>query len=286
MSIFGSSGYDDRPRRGIGMRTIIGIVIVLIGIITYYSRTTVNPVTGEKQHIGNITEDQETRLGLAAAPEMAAQMGGEEDPSSAKSQTVERIGQFLVANSVAKKSPYKYDFHLLRDPNTVNAFALPGGQVFITRALYDKLDDEASLGGVLGHEIGHVVNRHAAEHMAKGQLGQMIVTGVGVAASDRDHGYSGAMLASLVNNMVQLKYGREDESESDAFGLRVMTEAGFDPRAMIDVMKVLEASSKGGRPPEFMVTHPYPEHRIEAIARWLNEHPDEAKGMTRGRKLP
>jgi predicted Zn-dependent protease len=121
--------------------------------------------------------------------------------------------------------------------------------------------------------------------MAQSELGRSIVTGVGVAASDRGGGYSTAMLASMVNNLAQLRFGRKDESEADEYGLRIMTESGFDPRAMIDVMKVLEASSKGGHPPEFMVTHPYPEHRIEAIERWLNEHPDQAKGLTRGRKL-
>src|SRR5215204_3612422 len=110
-------------------------------------------------------------------------MGGEIDPSQPDSQTVERVGQYLVQRSVASKSPYKYDFHLLADPKTVNAFALPGGQIFITRALYDKLEDEAMLAGVLGHEIGHVIGRHSAEQMAKGQLGQLLTTAVGVGAS-------------------------------------------------------------------------------------------------------
>ena len=288
MSIFGSgSGYSGQRRGwgGGGLRIIIGIIIVLVGVIGYYSKTSVNPATGEKQHVGNITPDQESQLGLQAAPEMSAQMGGEESPQSPDSQTVERVGQNLVSHSVASKSPYKYDFHLLRDPNTVNAFALPGGQVFITRALYDKLSDEAMLSGVLGHEIGHVVDRHSAQQMAKGQLGQMVVSGVAVATSDRDHPYAGAMIASLVNHTIQLRHSRQDESQADELGLRIMTESGFDPRAMIDVMKVLQESSGGRKQPEFLSTHPDPGNRIEAIEQWLKEHPDQAKTMTRGRPL-
>jgi predicted Zn-dependent protease len=289
MSIFGGTSYGGggggRRFGGGGLRIIIGIIIILIGVIGYYTKTSVNPATGEKQHVGNITPDQETRLGLQAAPEMTAQMGGEESPNSPDSQTVERIGQFLVSHSIASKSPYTYDFHLLRDPQTVNAFALPGGQVFITRALFDKLTDEAMLSGVLGHEIGHVVDRHSAQQMAKGQLGQMVVSGVGVAASDSNHPYAGAMIAQLVNNAIQLRYSREDESQADALGLRIMTESHFDPRAMIDVMKVLQQASGGHKQPEFLSTHPDPGNRIEAIERWLQEHPDDARNMTRGRPI-
>src|SRR4051794_14637657 len=132
MSIFNQSGmgnYGGGQRRS-GLATLIGIGIILFGIVSYYIKTTVNPTTGEKQRV-SLTVDQETALGLQSAPQMAAQMGGEVDVSDPDMQTVQRIGAFVVAHSVAAKSPYQYHFHLLRDPETVNAFALPGGQVFI-----------------------------------------------------------------------------------------------------------------------------------------------------------
>ena len=113
----------------------------------------------------------------------------------------------------------------------------------------------------------------------------MVVSGVAVATSDRDHPYAGAMIASLVNNTIQLRHSRQDESQADELGLRIMTESGFDPRAMIDVMKVLQESSGGRKQPEFLSTHPDPGNRIEAIEQWLKEHPDQAKTMTRGRPL-
>src|SRR5205085_1898726 len=155
----------------------------------------------------------------------------------------------------------------------------------MARALYDRLQDEAELAGVLGHETGHVVERHSAQQMEKSQLGQTLVLATGVAASDRRNGQAAAVLAQMANQMIMLKYSRGDESQADACGLRFMTEAGYDPRAMIDVMKILQDASKGNRQPEFLATHPDPGNRIEAIQRWLKEHPDLAKNLTRGKKL-
>jgi predicted Zn-dependent protease len=284
MSIFGSgSGYQGTPRRGINMRLIIGVVIALVGVIGYFSHTSVNPTTGEKQHV-SMTSDQETQLGLQAAPEMAQQMGGEADPSDPAAREVRAVGETVWHKSTAEKSPYQYQYHLLNDPKTINAFALPGGQIFITRALYDRLKDEAELAGVLGHETGHVVERHSAQQMEKQKLGQAWVIGTGVATSD--HGNRGAMLAQVASQMIMLKYGRGDESQADACGLRFMTEAGYDPRAMIDVMKILQEASSGNRQPEFLSTHPDPGNRIEAIEQWLKDHPDRASSLTRGNELP
>ena len=203
-------------------------------------------------------------------------MGGEVDPSDPEAREVQRVGQHVVESSSASKSPYHFQFHLLRDTQTVNAFALPGGQVFITRGLLERLSSEAELAGVLGHESGHVVGRHGSEQMAKTQLMQQLVTAVGVASSDSNHpagGYSAAMIAGVVAQMKGLQYSRHDESEADTFGLQFMSEAGYTPLGMEAVMKVLEqVTPTTGRQPEFMVTHPYPEHRMEDIQAWIKEH--------------
>jgi predicted Zn-dependent protease len=234
----------------------------------------VNPVTGKKQHIA-MSVDQEKALGLQAAPEMASKMGGALDPErSPAARLVEEVGRRIVERSDARRSPYvgNYHFYLLDDPRTINAFALPGGQVFITRGLYDKLDTEAQLAGVLGHEIGHVVNRHAAEHMAQGELGQMLALAVGVGASDgQGRGRDAQVAAALVNQMAQLKFSRQDESEADGFGLMAMAQAGYDPTAMLDVMRVLKAASGGAHQPEFLATHPLPDTRIQAIKDYLDQ---------------
>lgn len=280
-------GYGNR-RSGLPLgRLLIAAVIGIGGIIMYFSRTEVNPVTGEKQHIA-MNVDQEKALGLEAAPQMAEQMGGIVDPrSDPNAARVAQLGAMLVQKSDASKSPYVDNFHffLLKDPQTVNAFALPGGQIFITRALYDRLENEAQLAGVLGHEIGHVINRHAAEHMAKGQLGSALVTAVGIGASDeRGRGQMAAYAAMMANQMLQLKYSRSDELESDNFGLKYMSQTGYTPAAMLDVMRILKEASGSRGGSSILATHPDPDARIERIQAYLKENPPGAE-LSKGKPL-
>jgi beta-barrel assembly-enhancing protease len=275
-------GYSSGGSR---LRLILGIGIALFSIITYYAHTSVNSVTGEKQHV-SMSADQEIALGLQSAPEMAAQMGGEADANDPREQEVSKIGGEIVEKSDASRSPYQYQFHLLNDTQTVNAFALPGGQVFITRGLYDKLSDEAELAAVLGHETGHVVERHSAQQIEKGQLGQGLVLATGVAASGDRNGYAAAAAAAMADQLIQLRFSREDESQADQRGLQYMTQAGFDPTAMIDLMKILQQLSAGGSTPEFLQTHPDPGNRIQAIQDWLAANPDRSTELTRGSALP
>ncbi len=278
-------GYGYGGGSGINLRLIIGIAVILFGIISYYGHESINPTTGERQHVAMTAED-EIALGLQSAPQMEAQMGGEAPPTDPRAQEVSRIGQKIVQRSDAAKSPYQYQFHLLNDAQTVNAFALPGGQVFITLGLYDKLGDEAELAAVLGHETGHVVERHVAQQIEKSRLGESIVLGTGIAASNRRNGFATWAMADLANEMVQLKFSRDDESQADRRGLQFMTEAGYDPRAMIDVMDILRQASAGGHAPEFLQTHPDPGNRSEAIENWMQEHPFRAGQLDRGGPLP
>jgi beta-barrel assembly-enhancing protease len=246
-------------------RLLIAFVIAIMAIVTYFSSTTENPLTGEKQRVA-MTPDQEIALGYKSAPQMAAQMGGLSQNEKAKA-LVKQLGEKLVAQSFAAKSPYKFSFHVLADPKTVNAFALPGGPIFITEGLLRLLKSEAELAGVLGHEIGHVIGRHSSERLAKQQLTQGLLSALVIGSGD----YSTAQIGQVVGSMINMSYGREDELESDAFGIRIMGEAGYDPRAMIRVMEVLAKASGGSRQPEFVSTHPAPENRAarikEAIAK-------------------
>jgi predicted Zn-dependent protease len=288
---YGDGAGGSNGGNGQKLRLLAGLAIAVVGFLIYMSRTQVNPVTGEKQHIA-MSVDQEKALGLQAAPEMAERMGGAIDPGGdRRAAAVSEVGQRLVERSDASRSPYvgNYHFRLLNDPETINAFALPGGQVFITLGLYDKLDTEAQLAGVLGHEIGHVVSRHSAQQMAKGQLGQMLQVAVGVGASGGDdRGRNAQMVAAMVNQMSQLSFSREDEAQADGFGLRYMAEAGYDPYAMLDVMKILKSASKGNRQPEFLATHPLPETRLRKIGEILNEtYPNGVpEDLKKGRTLP
>jgi predicted Zn-dependent protease len=245
------------------MRLIVAGFIAAVAIFTYLGRMEKDPLTGEYRALAMVPEE-EIRMGLAAAPEMAQQMGGTIDPrTNADARRVQEVGRKLVRAYQSEANPYldSFQFHLLADTRTVNAFALPGGQIFITKALYDQSENEDQLAGVLGHEIGHVRHRHASEHMAKGQLGQALVGAVTVGAGD----YTAGQLAGMVNGMIQMKYGREDELESDNWGLENMFAAGYDPREMIRVMEILKSASGGGGGPSIFSTHPNPDLRIEEI---------------------
>ena len=281
MPIFGNRGGFG----GGGARWIIAAVIAVVGIVGYFAKEKVtNPETGETYRRA-MNVDQQKALGLQAAPQMNQQFGGAEDPrSDPDAALVAEVGDRLVRGSGAAKTPFadSFRFHLLRDRKTINAFALPGGQISITRGLYERLDNEAQLAGVLGHEIGHVIAEHSAQQMAKGQLGQALATAAGIGSDS----YGGAMAAQMANKMLQLKYGRDDERQSDTIGLRYMVDAGYHPEGMLGVMKVL-AEAGGSGTPGVMSSHPHPEERIKTIKAFLEQNADKLAQMdlTNGRSL-
>jgi predicted Zn-dependent protease len=252
-------------RGGCSGRILIALVVAAISLITYFSSQQYNPVTDEVQYIDLSIED-EIALGLQAAPQMADQYGGLHPDQEAQA-LIDEIGQRIVNQSNAGSSDYQFEFHLLAEPEVVNAFALPGGQIFITAGLLNLLDSEAQLAGVLAHEIVHVVGRHSAEQMARVRLTEGLTGAAVLAAYDPENPNSigTAQMAQLIGGMVNMRYGREDEIESDELGVRYMAEAGYDPRAMISVMQILAEAGGPNRQPEFFSTHPNPDRRIENI---------------------
>ncbi len=241
------------------MMLIIGLVMAAFSVMKYFGSATVNELTGEKQYI-SITKEQEIALGLQSAPRMAQQHGGLL-PDQEAQDLVDKVGARLVENSDAIKTGYRFEFHLLADRKTVNAFALPGGQIFITEALFAQLHNEDQLAGVLGHEIGHVVARHSAQRIAKQQLTEGLTGAAVLATGD----YNTAEAAKMIGNVINMKYGRDQELECDDLGVRFMLKAGYDPHQMKGVMEILAASAGPNRQPEFFSTHPNPENRLEEI---------------------
>jgi predicted Zn-dependent protease len=245
---------------------LAALVVAAIALFSYFGSSVFNPITEEKQHVAGITPEQEVALGLQAAPEMAQQFGGL-DPDPGMQAKLDGIGERLVSRSAAAQTPYQFEFHVLDDPQTINAFALPGGQVFITEGLLRKLKTDGQIAGVLGHEIAHVVARHGAEHIAKQQLTQGLTGAAVLATYDPSDPSSrgSAAVAAMIGQLVNMRFGRQDELESDRLGVRFTGEAGYDPRSMTALMKILAESSEGNRPPEFFSTHPNPENRIQRI---------------------
>lgn len=271
----GSDQRGGRPMFGVGQqsgggglqaRLIIALVIALFAILSYYGAPgDKNAITGETERVALAEEKDEMALGLQAAPQMVQQHGGVSQDRAARDHVM-MVGARLLraldeyAAERGGQNPYRFNFTLLADPRTVNAFALPGGQVFITEALYRQLETEGQLAGVLGHEIGHVVARHGNKRMAKEQLFAGLATAAGTAGGDMQS----MQMAQAIKQMVSMKYGRDDEFESDSWGVRLQKLAGYDPNSMKGVMEVLERAGGEG-PPEMMSTHPKPANRIKYI---------------------
>lgn len=264
--------------RGAGGRGkwIVALILVVISVVTYCSSSVYNPITEEDQYVG-LSVDQEIALGLQAAPEMAAQFGGLDQNQEAQA-LVDQIGEKIVAQSDAAETEYDFEFNVLADEETINAFALPGGPIFITDALLSRLETEGQLAGVLGHEIGHVVARHSSEQLAKARLTEGLSGAAVIAAYDPENPNSSqqtAAVAAMIGQVVNMRYGREDELESDRLGVRFLADAGYDPRSMVKVMQILAEANQGAQPPEFFSTHPNPDRRIERIeAAIAEEFPD------------
>ena len=245
---------------------LIAIVIAAVAFFRFCASADYNEITGETQYVA-ITEEQEIALGLESTPQMVQQYGGL-SRSQQSQNLVKQIGERIVSRSDAGNSPYRFDFHLLADQRTVNAFALPGGQVFVTTALLNRLETEDELAGVIGHEIGHVIARHGAERIAKQQLAQGLTGAAVVASGD----YETAAAAMMISNLVNMKYGRDQELQSDELGVRFMYQAGYDPRALLSVMKVLEEASGGQQKAEFFSTHPSYTNRLETIQEAIDKY--------------
>ncbi len=248
-----------RRSSGGGARLLIGLVMAVFALISYFASQEFNPITGETQFV-SLTPRQEIALGLQSAPSLVQEFGGMyNDPDTQR--RINEIGFDLVNNSVARDTPWQFEFSVLDDPETVNAFALPGGQVFITTALLSRVTREDQVAGVLAHEIVHVLARHGAQRLAQNDLTNGLIGAVAVASDDASVTQTAAVIGQLVN----MRYGRDDEIQSDTLGVCLMISAGYDPTGMVEVMQILAEASRGGRQPEFFSTHPNPDNRITRI---------------------
>ncbi|MGK7311533.1 MAG: M48 family metalloprotease [Candidatus Longimicrobiales bacterium M2_2A_002] len=220
----------------------------------------VNPVTGERE-LALISERQEIEMGREYSAQVEQQIGVVQD--EALQQYVEAIGLEMARASERPDLPWR--FRVLDDP-TPNAFALPGGFIYVTRGLMSLMGSEAQLASVLGHEIGHVTARHSVSQMSRAQLAQLGL-GVGMVVLGEDvQQYAG--LASAGLGVLFLKYGRDDERQSDRLGFRYALDAGYDVREMADVFRSLERASElagAGSLPTWLSSHPSPPERVEAV---------------------
>ena len=215
-----------------------------------------NPVTG-KNELALVSEGQEIEMGRQASLEVAQTIGFVDDP--ALQAYVAGIGKRMAAKSERPALPW--EFHVVNDAS-VNAFALPGGFIYVTRGLLAHMNSEAELATVLGHEVGHVTARHSVQQISKAQLATL---GLGVGSILSSDVARVAGIASQGLGVLFLKYGRDAENQSDQLGFKYALALNYDVREMANVFQTLSRASgsgEGGRLPEWLSTHPNPENRV------------------------
>jgi predicted Zn-dependent protease len=249
-----------------------------------------NPVTG-KSELALVSESQEIEMGKQASQEVKQTIGLYDN--AAIQSYVSGIGMKMAKASERPQLPW--EFHVVNDAS-VNAFALPGGFIYVTRGLMSSVSNEAELATVIGHEIGHVTNRHQVQMISKAQLAQLGL-GIGSIVSPRIAQFAGLLGTGL--QLLFLKYSRDAESQADLAGFRYALNQNYDVRQMINLFELLDGMSRlsgGGKLPQWLATHPDPENRLKATEARLDtlhrdlstaivnrdEYLDRIKGMPYG----
>lgn len=238
------------------MNTLQGVLLL---VILSSTGCAMNPATGERQFT-LMSEAQEIQMGREADPDIVAAMGLYPDESL--QVYLQGLGEQVAG--VTERPNLPWTFRVLDDP-LINAFALPGGYIYVTRGIMAYLDSEAELVGILGHEIGHVTARHSVSRMSRAQLAQ-VGLGVGMILAPQLQQWAGVASASM--ELLFLKFSRDDERQADALGVRYMGRTGYDPAQLSGVMAMLTSVTSeeaGPRGPEWLSTHPNPENREQTI---------------------
>lgn len=236
----------------------IAVVAALL-LIGWLIACAINPVTGKRQ-LMLLSESDEVALGQQTDAEVIATYGLYDN--AALTSYVNGVGQKMT--KISHRPNLAYSFKVL-DTDVVNAFAVPGGYIYVTRGILAYLNDEAELAGVLGHELGHVAARHTADNYTKQQLAQIGLT-LGSVLSEKFRQY--ANIASFGVSMLFLKFSRDDERQADDLGVEYSSKALYDANRMATFFETLERMHEGSSSsglPEWFSTHPNPENRIGAV---------------------
>ena len=243
--------------RHIVSRTVVGVIVV--ALIAWAVACALNPVTG-KRELMLMSASDELAMGQQTDPQILRTYGKYEDADLAR--YVAALGKKIGA--LSHQPNLAYSIQVLDSP-VVNAFAVPGGYVYLTRGILAYLNDEAELAGVVAHEIGHIAARHSAQQYSKAQFAQLGL-GLGSVLSKTFRKYAGVAQAGV--GLLFLSFSRSDEREADALGVEYSAKAGYDSNHMANLFDSLERLNPGegqGGLPGWFSTHPNPENRIAAI---------------------
>jgi len=247
-------------------KTLRPLVLVVL-IMTFFPSCTTIEATGER-HLSFIGRDQEVEMGKSSNRDIVATMGLYDDDEL--QAYVQRLGAQIAATTERPELPWTFQ---VIDDDAINAFAVPGGYVYLTRGILAHFENEAQLAGVLGHEIAHITAKHSVIRMSKSMVTQL---GLGIATIAVPELREFASLLGQGMQLLFLKFSRDDETESDRLGIRYMANINKDPQQLLDVMKMLgqvSEASEGGRLPQWASTHPLPENRFDYIRSRIAQSP-------------
>ncbi|GKS57371.1 peptidase M48 [Nitrospira sp.] len=271
-----------------------GMLLIGIGVI---SACATNPYTGRSQLL-MVSEGQEMQLGAQAYQQVLSDPNNKISSNPREVEPVKRVAARVI--EAAKKSKYaelanefEWDVTVIKEDQTLNAFALPGGKIAVYTGIFPAAKNEAGLAAIMGHEVVHALARHGGERMSQNVLtqGLLFVANVGMAIVGLDPiATQGAMTALGAGAQfgVLLPFSRKHESEADYIGLLLAADAGYDPREAVHVWERMTQFSSGSGPPEFLSTHPGHETRIQQLQEWMPEalklYPSTGLGL--GADLP
>lgn len=249
--------------------TIVALMVIGVGSLLPVGGCSTNPATGKREFI-LISTQQEISIGREAGPQFEDEFGGKVADERLQ-RYVRGVGMKVAAVSDRQGLPYEYT---LLNSDIPNAFALPGGKIYITAGLLSRMGNERQLAAVLGHETGHVAARHNVKGLQR-QVGASLLIELAKAIAG-EKAEAAELAAKAVTGMVALRYSRDDEYQADMLGIRYATKAGYNPWGMVELLETLQRLSEqeGGSLTEMFQTHPLTGKRIEEAKEIIQEnHP-------------
>ncbi len=226
---------------------------------------TYDPLTGKKVYT-LISPKEEIEIGQMYIP-LAVNSNYGQYPDKEVRKYIQKIGN-KIAKVVPRKLPYKF---FIVNSGEVNAFALPGGGIFVNRGLILVLNNESELAGIIGHELGHVNARHHVKFLEKQYGINLLLNILSVFVANKDYGDLVINIGKIGAQLLTLKYSREQESQADELGVRFAYEAGYDPRGLLETFKIFEKIGKT-HAPEWLLTHPLPKNRYQHVLKLIKKY--------------
>ncbi|MHC4641618.1 MAG: M48 family metalloprotease [Planctomycetota bacterium] len=248
--------------------------ITVVFLLALCTGCAVNPLTGERE-LMLMTESQDLEIGQKYAPELEKEMGGK-IPDEALQNYINTVGQKVA--KVSHKRNWEYHFIAL-DDDMVNAFALPGGYIFITKGMLQQMTTESQLASVLGHEVAHVVARDTAVVMSR-EIGMNILLS---AVTTETTSATVRTVGDITRQIIGLRFSRTDEKDADYAGMDYMVRAGYNPNGMVETMQMLQEQQKSQNI-EFFSTHPNPVNRVAYLKTRINSRYRNLEGLKTGKE--